>query len=193
MVRWGRHAIAVAALMCMMLPLAGCMPQDKAVGDTQETEAAIAHDGIDRADATVGVVGSADPDNANLDSRIVEAIGNDRMPALYAAGNTDAGSQQRAVSDFLDRNVKAIVLHADQSTGWEEALTKARKAGIPVVLLASSIEPDDQTLYAARLVVVSHDAQTGGVNYAIGDALMRVIDDKPHTKTMNVLLTGVAE
>lgn len=191
MVRWGRRAVAAAMLTCMMVPLAGCMPQDKAVGDTQETAAAIAHDGVDRADATVGVVGSTDAAKTSLDSQVVEAIGNDRMPALYAAGNTDAGSQQKAVRDFLDRNVKAIILHADQSTGWEETLTAARKAGIPVILLASAIEPDDQALYAARFVVVPRDTQTGGVNYGIGDALMRVIDDEPHAKTMNVLLTGV--
>ncbi|PJM72603.1 hypothetical protein CS006_08485 [Bifidobacterium primatium] len=175
----------------MLLPLAGCMPQDRAVGDTHETPEAIAHDGVDRNDVGVGVVGSAKPVNADRDSDMVRALRQEGMQPMYAAANGDAGSQQKGVEGFVRRNVKIIVLCADSPTGWDEALGKARRAGIPVVLMESSIRPDNRTLYAARFHVVEQGTTPKGGADGIGDALMDIIDDKPHAKDMNVMLTGV--
>ncbi|MBW3087341.1 substrate-binding domain-containing protein [Bifidobacterium sp. 82T24] len=177
----------------MVLPLAGCMPKDKAVGDTQETPEAIAHDGVDRHDIGVGFVGSARPGNAKRDASVLRSMRANDMQPFYAASNDDAGSQQKAVEGFVQRDVKVIVISVDGASGWQDVLDEARRAGIPVVLLESSITPDDRTLYAARFHIVPKDSTPKGGAYGIDDALMTIIDDKPHDKDMNVMLTGALE
>ncbi|WP_163199324.1 MULTISPECIES: substrate-binding domain-containing protein [Bifidobacterium] len=191
--RMRRAARALAGLTAaaMLLPVAGCMPQDKAVGDTHETSEAIAHDGVDRNDVGVGVVGSARPANADRDSDMVHALRQEGMQPMYAAANGDADSQQKGVEGFVRRNVKIIVISVDDPNGWDDALGKARQAGIPVVLMESSISPDDRTLYAARFHIVEQGTTPKGGADGIGDALMDIIDDKPHARDMNVMLTGV--
>ena len=42
------------------MSLTSCVPQGKAVGDTQESEPEIAHEGVQRQDIVVGVIGSVD-------------------------------------------------------------------------------------------------------------------------------------
>lgn len=195
--RWTIRRI-VRTLACLLavgalLPLSGCMPKDKAVGDTQETPEAIAHDGVDRHDIGVGFVGSASPGNAKRNSAVLRSMRANDMQPFYAAANTEAGSQRKSVEGFVQRNVKVIVISVDDPSGWQDALDDARRAGIPVVLLESSITPDDRTLYAARFHIVAQGSTPKGGAYGIDDALMTVIDDKPHAKDMNVMLTGTLE
>ncbi|WP_165776770.1 substrate-binding domain-containing protein [Bifidobacterium simiarum] len=196
--RFGRSVAAVLLTAGMIMPLAGCVPQGRAVGDTQDSADAVAHDGVDRHDLYVGVVGGSKPGDDDVNRRLVEAMDQGDLNPVFLASNGDAGGQQKAVADLLERNVKVIVIVADRATGWEEALGEARQAGIPVVLADSTITPDDQTLYAARFHLLT-DGLAGnasgnaadkaeGETYYIADALANIVDDVPHGKVMNVRL-----
>jgi simple sugar transport system substrate-binding protein len=74
------------------------------------------------------------------------------------ATNGSQNSQITAFTSFIDEEVDVILLSATEATGWEDVLSKAQEAEIPVVLLDRGIEPDDTDLYAAHI---------GPDNYAI--------------------------
>ena len=65
--------------------------------------------------------------------------------------NGDQNSQITAFTSFIDEGVDAILLSATEATGWEDVLTRAQEAEIPVVLLDRGIEPDDESLYTSRI------------------------------------------
>ena len=70
----------------------------------------------------------------------------------YAPSNNgDQSSQITAFNSFIDQGVDAILLSATEATGWETVLKRAADAEIPVVLLDRGIEPDDSSLYTARI------------------------------------------
>lgn len=190
--RWGKRTAAMLLAAGLIMPLAGCVPQGKAVGDTTETADAVAHDGVDRHDLYVGVIGSSKPDNAELNRQLVDAMNQGDLNPVFMASNGDAGGQQKAMADLLARDVKVIVIMADKASGWDKALDEARRAGIPVVLANSAISPDDRTLYAARFNLLVESRPIGrepvGHTYYIADALADIVDDAPHEKIMNVRL-----
>lgn len=183
-------------LVALVLGLAACGSQGEAVGDTQHTEPAVQHDGADRNGIYACVVGSAHRQRESLNSAVVTAIDRSELHAVFMSTSNDE-SQHRAVEDCLDRNLRIVVLIADQPKGWEQTLQQTRRIGIPVVLVDSSITPDDHSLYAAHLKTVSDEriAQESRHTsiYNIGDALMDVVDDAPHPRTMKVRLGTTVE
>ena len=67
------------------------------------------------------------------------------------AANLDQKSQIDAFSSFIDEGVDLILLSATEGSGWEESLSRAQEAEIPVLLIDRGIEPDDTDLYVTRL------------------------------------------
>jgi ABC-type sugar transport system substrate-binding protein len=67
------------------------------------------------------------------------------------ATNGDQNSQITAFTSFIDEGVDAILLSATEATGWEDVLSRAQEAEIPVVLLDRGIEPNDESLYTSRI------------------------------------------
>ena len=185
---------SVLCSLIVLLGLAACGPQGDAVGDTQHTEPAVQHDGADRNDIYACVVGSTQ--RQSLNSAVVKAIDRSGLHAVFMSTSGD-DSQHRAVADCLDRHLRIVVLIADQAKGWEQTLRQARSIGIPVVLVDSFITPDNRSLYAAHLQTVSDEQlaqeSKNGTIYNIGDALMDVVDDAPHPRTMKVRLGTTAE
>lgn len=179
----------LCAVVClaMTLPLAGCEPVGKAVGDTQENEPKVAYDGTDRGDVTIGVIGSTQP---SADKPLLEAFAAGRLNAAYASVedmDDPSAAARSGVEDMVARVVDAIVIcridvtDAD-AADWDDALGKARKAGIPVVLADPAAPPADELLYAANFVV--DDDATDAT--PVDDAMMTIIDDRPHERTMTV-------
>jgi ABC-type sugar transport system substrate-binding protein len=66
-----------------------------------------------------------------------------------AQGKQEA--QIAAVRDFIAQGVDAIILAPIVETGWEDALTEARDAGIPVVLVDRGVDVKDDSLYATLI------------------------------------------
>ena len=182
----GRIPAAVRAAVCAtaVLALSGCEPAGRAVGDTQDREPAVAYDGTDRGDVTVGVIGSSDPAS---DRPTLDALADSGLAAAYVSlqGSDDpVATACDGVEDMTARVVDAILVRRIDATAscWDDALDGARRAGIPVILSDPVHAPDDDLLYAAAFLT----SRSGGDVTPLDDAVMRVIDDRPHPRTVHV-------
>lgn len=182
-----RRIMGVTATAALALALPACTPPGKAVGDTQEQEPDVAFDGLDRGDVVIGFIGSDQPD---FDRIVLQAfdVSGLRTSYLSTDGVDDAqGTAQQGIRDMAERQVAIIVVSRpditdDTAGGWDDALGDARGAGIPVALLNPVGELPDDTLYAAALTVNDRAMDATPID----DAVMTVIDDLPHEKTMMV-------
>lgn len=59
----------------------------------------------------------------------------------------DIKKQKDAVKSFIEQKVDYIVLAPNVETGWDEILTEAKNAGIPVILSDRQLRTKDETLY----------------------------------------------
>ncbi|WP_353081928.1 ABC transporter substrate-binding protein [Tessaracoccus lapidicaptus] len=67
------------------------------------------------------------------------------------AAKLDQKSQIDAFTSFVDEGVDVILLSATEGSGWEDSLTRAQEAEIPVILIDRGIEPDNTDLYVTRI------------------------------------------
>ena len=174
-------ALCATALVSMT---AGCVPQGLAVGDTQATEPAIQHDGVDVSDAIVIYIGSQD---TSVDRPIVNALQSSGLDTAYMSmEGLDAQAANRAIIDATNRNLSAVMIGTNNVNQWTEGLKTAREAGYPVVLVdPTDTVTLDETLYAAIFHVV--DGSDAAAT-SIFDATIQIIDDHAHDKTMDVKL-----
>lgn len=56
--------------------------------------------------------------------------------------------QKQIIKDFILQKVDVIILPPLVATGWEETLTEAKKAGIPVIIADRTIKPNNTDLYS---------------------------------------------
>ncbi len=86
---------------------------------------------------------------ANIQDTFTEEAG---YELKYApATNLDQKSQIDSFTSFVDEGVDVILLSATEGSGWEDSLTRAQEAEIPVILIDRGIEPDDTSLYVTRI------------------------------------------
>ena len=185
--------VAVAMLAGLSM-LTGCAPEDRAVGDSWH-EGTVPHDGVDRSDTLVALIGCSqkgdeDPD-AGLDSRILASLKAERMKGYFSSAQSTS-DQQDGVQDAVNRGVSLILIRRPGAGDWTPALKAARKAGIPVVEFAQSAKawtPDPGRLYYAATV---HPVDPAGNPDAplLADALQTIVDDGPHTRIMAVRLSA---
>lgn len=69
----------------------------------------------------------------------------------FASGDAKQENQIKALSSFVTQNVDAIILAPLVETGWDNVLEKARRRGIPVLILDRSIEVKDENLYVSYI------------------------------------------
>lgn len=182
-----RRLPAAALVVAACLSLSACEPAGKAVGDTHETEPKVAHIGEIRSDVTVGLIGSTSPD---LDRMALDQLDAADLSAVYVA-TTDTDDPTAAacqgVADLIERRASIIVISGIDVTeanadAWDQALHAARSAGFPVALLAPVAPPADESLYAATLTVNDRAA----TSVPLDQALMTIIDDRPHERNLMV-------
>ncbi len=83
------------------------------------------------------------------------------------ATNLDQKSQIDAFTSFVDEGVDVILLSATEGSGWEDSLTRAQEAEIPVILIDRGIEPDDASLYVTRIAPDNFVVAQGVANWAL--------------------------
>ncbi|MBQ8094603.1 MAG: ABC transporter substrate-binding protein [Clostridia bacterium] len=112
--------------------------------------------------------------NTQSISEAAKAYGYDLM---MSNANQKQEKQIAAIRSFISYRVDVIVFSPIVETGWDNVLTEAKKAGIPVILMDRMIETDDETLYTA---FVGADCYLEGRR--AGDYLLRWADvqAKPH-------------
>lgn len=132
--RMWRRGIGIACAAAAVMSLTSCVPQGKAVGDTQESEPEIAHEGVQRQDIVVGVIGSVD---TGLDSDVLNAFNKAGLKAPYVStsmvDDPDAAAQ-RGVRFMVTRKASVIMIdgiavNEKNAEDWDAALQSARKAG----------------------------------------------------------------
>ncbi|KFI50226.1 hypothetical protein [Bifidobacterium biavatii] len=189
--RAARRLAAATALLIACLPLAACEPAGVAVGDTQESAPAVAHNEEPRVDVLVGIIGSPHPDASDApDTRAIDALDRAGVNTVYvsvADAQRPVDAVRQGISDMIDRRAYAIVVAGvdaggDDADAWDGALRLARSAGIPVALIDPITPPDDDTLYAAALHVDDHAANATSLVKTLAD----IINDRPHDRDIVV-------
>ena len=171
--------------------LAGCTPNNAAVGDTQSAGDAVAHSMKDRNSLDVAMIGSQDEQTDRLALDAMEA-GGLRPVYLPVAGTVDMQDTARqAVEDMTQRMVSIIVISGIDVSGvnhdgWYDTLTTARQAGIPVALLNPIATPTDSTLFAATLTINDHMTDAT----PLADAVAGIANNDPHDRT--ILVTTIS-
>ena len=182
--------VSLAAVFGISM-LAGCTPNNAAVGDTQSAGDAVAHSMKDRNSLDVAMIGSQDEQTDRLTLDAMEA-GGLRPVYLPVAGTVDMQDTARqAVEDMAQRMVSIIVISGIDVSGvnhdgWYDTLTTARQAGIPVALLNPIATPTDSTLFAATLTI--NDRMTDATPLA--DTVAGIANNDPHDRT--ILVTTIS-
>nr|WP_233251664.1 ABC transporter substrate-binding protein [Serinibacter arcticus] len=148
-----------------MLTLAACGPGDSGEGDGGGDA------GGDGGTTTVGFV-AVGPEGAwrsaneqNIRDTFTTDAGYDLKYA--PATNLDQKSQIDAFTSFVDEGVDVILLSATEGSGWEDSLTRAQEAEIPVILIDRGIEPDDDSLYVTRIAPDNIEVSKSVANWAL--------------------------
>ncbi|RBP99574.1 type 1 periplasmic-binding domain-containing protein [Bifidobacterium xylocopae] len=187
---WARLLPAMLVLAIMLSCLSGCAPHGRAVGDSWQEGLTAEHDGPDRSAVTVAIVGPAHTEHtdggggwADLNRRIFDLLERNGMEAYFTSAS-DADGQRHAVREAVARRTTVIAVEEPAVCDWSGVLGRARRAGLPVVLIGGGYRPSDQTLYAASLRV--DDGARDAV--PLGRALQTIADDRRHPRLIRVNL-----
>jgi ABC-type sugar transport system substrate-binding protein len=104
---------------------------------------------------------------ANIQETFTQEAGFDLKYA--PATNLDLQSQIDAFTSFVDEGVDVILLSATEGAGWEDSLTRAQEAEIPVILIDRGIEPDDPSLYVTRIAPDNVQVATAVAEWAVSE------------------------
>ncbi|WP_062519980.1 ABC transporter substrate-binding protein [Demequina silvatica] len=86
--------------------------------------------------------------SANTDSMKEAFSAENGFDLIFNAADNDTAAQITAVRSFINQGVDAIVIAPIVEDGWDDVLTEAKNAGIPVILEDRTVSsPED--LYAA--------------------------------------------
>lgn len=180
--------LGIAGAGALVLGLAGCGSSDG--GDDAGATGNGDEEVVDVGFVAVGPEGNWRAANEkNIQDTFTEEAG---FNLKYApAANLDQKSQIDAFTSFVDEGVDVILLSATEATGWEDSLSRAQEAEIPVILIDRGIEPNDESLYVTRIapdnIVVAESVATWaveefpeGANYFVleGPAGVGVVNER---------------
>lgn len=69
----------------------------------------------------------------------------------FAEGQSKQENQIKAFSSFVNQGVDVLILAPIVETGWDNVLEKAKKRGIPVLILDRQIKTQDESLYVSYI------------------------------------------
>jgi len=133
-----RKGIVLASvLMILMLALSGCAGKQM-----QETERASIVVGFSQ----LGAESSWRIANTDSMERAAKEAG---YGLMMENANQKQEKQIDAIRSFIAYRVDVIVFSPIVETGWDNVLTEAKQAGIPVILMDRMIDTEDDSLYAS--------------------------------------------
>lgn len=162
------RAGTVAATVVGVLALAACSTAIKGYTPAASDATAGPSAGVV---VTVGFVGAGTSDawNAADAASIQGAFTDDAGFELeYAnSASVDHDSQVDAFNALVDQNVDVILLSVVDGSDWTDALTRAKTAAVPVILIGRAIDPDTESLYTTRITPGDADAAKAAAAWAL--------------------------
>ena len=134
-----RKGIALCIALALLLALTGCAGKQEPAGDNASI-----------------VVGFSQL-GSESSWRIANTVSMEEAAKKYGYGlmmenaNQKQEKQIDAIRSFIAYRVDVIVFSPIVETGWDNVLTEAKQAGIPVILMDRMIETQDDSLYTAYI------------------------------------------
>lgn len=86
--------------------------------------------------------------NANSES-VKKAAKDAEISLIFKNAEGSQEAQKQIIRDFIIEQVDVIIFPPLVATGWDDILTEAKNAKIPVIISDRTIEPNNQNLYSA--------------------------------------------
>ena len=132
-----RKGIALALVLMMTLCLAGCAGKQEPAGDNASVVVGFSQLGSESSWRIANTV--------SMEQAAREA----GYSLMMENANQKQEKQIDAIRSFIAYRVDVIVFSPIVETGWDNVLTEAKQAGIPVILMDRMIDTEDDSLYAS--------------------------------------------
>lgn len=166
-----KKGLAASAVMALAFSLAACSSDDTSDPGTTSSnggDGAAAQETVTVGFVAVGPEGAwREANEKNIQETFTADAGYDLKYAPATA--LDQKSQIDAFTSFVDEDVDVILLSATEGTGWEDSLSRAQEAEIPVILIDRGIEPDDNSLYVTRIAPDNVEVAAGVGAWAVSE------------------------
>lgn len=130
--------LLLAALLAAALLLTGCSPQEEAASPEP---------------LLVGYsqLGTESAFRLKNSESMREAAERSGVSLILENANQKQEKQIEAIRSFIAYQVDVITVAPNVETGWDNVLTEAKNAGIPVILVDRMVSTEDESLYACYI------------------------------------------
>ena len=132
-----RKGIALALSLILLLALSGCAGKQEPAEDNASIVVGFSQLG---SESSWRIANTVSMENAAKETG---------YSLMMENANQKQEKQIDAIRSFIAYQVDVIVFSPIVETGWDNVLTEAKQAGIPVILMDRMIETEDDSLYTA--------------------------------------------
>ena len=171
-----RKGLATALALILLLGLTGCTGKQEPTGDNASIVVGFSQLG---AESSWRIANTASMEQAARQAG---------YGLMMENANQKQEKQIDAIRSFIAYRVDVIVFSPIVETGWDNVLSEAKQAGIPVILMDRMIETQDDSLYTAY---IGADFYTEGRR--AGEYLIRKADETGVEKLRIVEICGTTD
>ena len=171
-----RKGLATALALILLLGLTGCAGKQEPAGDNASIVVGFSQLG---AESSWRIANTASMEQAAREAG---------YGLMMENANQKQEKQIDAIRSFIAYRVDVIVFSPIVETGWDNVLSEAKQAGIPVILMDRMIETQDDSLYTAY---IGADFYTEGRR--AGEYLIRKADETGAEKLRIVEICGTTD